>query len=145
MLCFLCLWILLKCLLLTWDVALYEESWHICCGLLFFFLVSDSHKGGTLFPSVKITALFRQLNVLLSFLFGKSGLLVSFLNDSSPISALQSKPSLESSDFDSVQLNFLLFGNFIHVYNVSWNPHPLPPLWLLPPQPLEYPNCMYCF
>lgn len=137
----------------SWNVfylheifALFEESRHICYALLFFVLVSDSHKGRTFFPSVKITALFRQLNVLLSFLFGKSGFSVSFLNDSSLISVLQSKPSLESSNFGSMRLKaFLLLGNFIHVYNVFWNPHPLPPLWFLPLQPFESPNCMYCF
>lgn len=84
--------------------ALYEESRHICYGLLFFLLVSDSHKGRTLFALVKITALFWQLNVLLSFLFWKSGFSVSFLNDSSSISVLQSKPSLESSNLDSMRL-----------------------------------------
>lgn len=126
--------------------ALNEESRHICYGLLFFLLVSDSHKGRTFFASVKITALFWQLNVLLSFLFWKSGFSVSFLNGSSSISVLQSKPSLESSNLDSMRLKaFLLFGNFMHVYNVSWNPYPLPPLWHLPPQPFESPSCMYCF
>lgn len=71
------------------DISFMKKPGIYVMVYFFYSVVSNSHKGWTFFPSVKITALFQKLNVILSF----SGSLIfqfpEIENENYLISALQ--------------------------------------------------------